>query len=106
MTTARRSRAEAMSSDSETKVRVVSAMAQASSMVEAYCRMVRASSEMGVAARVGSAPLAALSVTVSPAAFIPERTPLMPAHPTEAKGMPRAGRQKVTSLLRAKSSPT
>ena len=61
-------------------------MAAASSIVAAYCRMVRASSEIGVATRVGRGPLAALRVTVSPCAFMPDRTPHMPAQPIDAKG--------------------
>ena len=78
--------AEPINIDSDTNVWVVSAIFFASSMVEAYCRMRRAKMEMGVALWVGMEDLAALMVTVSPAAFMPEHTPVMPAQPIMAKG--------------------
>ena len=58
-----------------------------------------------IAAESGTGPLAALIVTVSPLSFMPDSTPIIPAQPMLTKGCPACGRQKVTILWRAKSSP-
>ena len=94
------SRAEATSSDSLTKVSRRRAISRASPIVAACCRISRARIEIGVAAESGTGPLAALIVT-----FMPDSTPIIPAQPMLTKGCPACGRQKVTILWRAKSSP-
>ena len=99
------SRADATSSDSLTKVSRRRAISRASPIVAACCRISRARIEIGVAAESGTGPLAALIVTVSPLSFMPDSTPIIPAQPMLTKGCPACGRQKVTILWRAKSSP-
>ena len=46
---------------------------------------------MGVAEPVGTADLAALIVTVRPVSFMPDNTPIIPGHPTEANLYPCSG---------------
>ena len=57
---------EPIKMDSETNVFRFCAMAKASSIVDAYCRISLVRMEIGVAEPVGTADLAALIVTVSP----------------------------------------
>ena len=83
--------AEPTSMDSETNVFRFRAIAYASSMVEAYCNISLVRMEIGVADAAGRSDLAALMVTVSPVSFMPERTPVIPAHPTDAKRYPFSG---------------
>ena len=45
----------------------------------------------GVAEPVGTADLAALIVTVRPVSFMPDNTPIIPGHPTEANLYPCSG---------------
>ena len=75
---------EPIKMDSETNVFRFCAMAKASSIVDAYCRISLVRMEIGVAEPVGTADLAALIVTVSPVSFMPDSTPIIPGHPTEA----------------------
>ena len=83
--------AEPINMDSETNVSRFWAMAKASSIVAAYCRISLVRMEMGVAEPVGTADLAALIVTVSPVSFMPDNTPIIPGHPTEANLYPCSG---------------
>ena len=92
MTAAHPSAAEPIRIDSDTNVLRRRAMARASSMVEAYCRISRVSIDIGVADDVGTADLAALMVTVRPASFIPDITPIIPGQLTEANLYPLDGK--------------
>ena len=76
---------EATSIASETKLLNCLAMAYASSIVVACCKMWRASSDIGIAEVRGIAPSMALRVMVSPCSFIPDTTPIMPGHDSETK---------------------
>ena len=69
--------------DSETKVLYSPTIFHASSMLEAYWRILLVNIEIGVADIVGTSSFEALIVTVSPSVFIPERTPSIPGHVTE-----------------------
>ena len=83
--------AEPINMDSETNVSRFWAMAKASSIVAAYCRISLVRMEIGVAEPVGTADLAALIVTVRPVSFMPDNTPIIPGHPTEANLYPCSG---------------
>ena len=72
---------EPINIDSETNVFLFSAIAKASLIFFAYCRISLATREIGVAALVGISDLAALMVTVNPFSFIPDTVPIMPAQP-------------------------
>ncbi|MNX82058.1 hypothetical protein D3C86_1137700 [compost metagenome] len=79
------SSAEPIINDSEIKMGCFFAIAIASLKFRAYCRISLATIDIGVFATQGIEDFPALSVTVSPARFIPETTPIIPAQPTERK---------------------
>src|SRR4051812_44769486 len=84
--------------DSETNVFRFFAIANASSIFLAYCKISLATMEIGVAALVGISDLAALIVTVRPFSFIPETVPIIPAQEIIINLYPFLGLMKLISL--------
>ena len=80
--TALLSAAEPIKKDSDTNIFRFDAMANASCMFDAYCRISVATKETGVADAEGVVVFAALMVTYKPVSFMPETVPKNPPQVT------------------------